>query len=176
MLVDVDWWWAMSHFFSQFCDDSDPIDLSWPDRWKDRIIYIIKAPLLFPMYYTALDCRRPVSFSYYSLKKSSFVYFASKVRYLQMVKRVMFMVNPSCMGVFIIILFCLFVVAVHYMWIVSLSYHRRRDICIPGPSYSPFAGLVDFHISWSGGPRRLALHLESIRRCETVLVNFVSHV
>ena len=78
----------MSHFFSQFCDDSDPIDLSWPDRWKDRIIYIIKAPLLFPMYYTALDCRRPVSFSYYSLKNSSFVYFASKVRYLQKVNRV----------------------------------------------------------------------------------------
>ena len=72
MLVDVGWWWAMSHFFSQFSDDSDPIDLSWPDRWKDRIIYIIKAPLLFPMYYTAFDCRRPVSFSYFSLKKFKF--------------------------------------------------------------------------------------------------------
>lgn len=39
-------------------DDSTPIDLSWPSRWKDRLAYIVRAPILFLMYFTAQDIRR----------------------------------------------------------------------------------------------------------------------
>lgn len=40
-------------------DESEPIDLSWPSGWKDRIVYIIRAPVVFCMYYTAQDIKRP---------------------------------------------------------------------------------------------------------------------
>ncbi|XP_078360179.1 sodium/potassium/calcium exchanger 2-like [Oculina patagonica] len=42
-------------------DESDPIDLSWPSGWKDRLVFIIRAPVLFLMYFTAQDIKRPVS-------------------------------------------------------------------------------------------------------------------
>ena len=42
-------------------DDSEPIDLSWPSGWKDRLAYLIRAPIMFCMYYTAQDIKRPVS-------------------------------------------------------------------------------------------------------------------
>lgn len=40
-------------------DDSEPIDLSWPSGWKDRLAYLIRAPIMFCMYYTAQDIKRP---------------------------------------------------------------------------------------------------------------------
>lgn len=40
-------------------DDSTPIDLSWPSSWKDRLAYVIRAPILFLMYFTAQDIRKP---------------------------------------------------------------------------------------------------------------------
>ncbi|KAL9986257.1 hypothetical protein ACROYT_G000369 [Oculina patagonica] len=40
-------------------DESDPIDLSWPSGWKDRLVFIIRAPVLFLMYFTAQDIKRP---------------------------------------------------------------------------------------------------------------------
>ena len=50
-------------FFSLKLDDeSEPIDLSWPSGWKDRIVYVIRAPVVFCMYYTAQDIKRPVSY------------------------------------------------------------------------------------------------------------------
>lgn len=40
-------------------DESEPIDLSWPSGWKDRIVFIIRAPVVFCMYYTVQDIKRP---------------------------------------------------------------------------------------------------------------------
>lgn len=40
-------------------DESEPIDLSWPSGWKDRLVYIIRAPIMFGMYYSAQDIRIP---------------------------------------------------------------------------------------------------------------------
>lgn len=40
-------------------DESEPIDLSWPSGWKDRMVYVIRAPVVFCMYYTVQDIKRP---------------------------------------------------------------------------------------------------------------------
>ncbi|EDO41421.1 predicted protein [Nematostella vectensis] len=40
-------------------EDEQPIDLSWPESGRDRVFYVIKAPLMFLMYYTMVDVRRP---------------------------------------------------------------------------------------------------------------------
>ncbi|XP_020620019.1 sodium/potassium/calcium exchanger 2-like isoform X3 [Orbicella faveolata] len=40
-------------------DESEPIDLSWPSGWKDRLVYLIRAPIMYCMYFTALDIKRP---------------------------------------------------------------------------------------------------------------------
>lgn len=40
-------------------DESEPIDLSWPSSWKDRLVYLIRAPIMYCMYFTALDIKRP---------------------------------------------------------------------------------------------------------------------
>ncbi|KAJ7384498.1 hypothetical protein OS493_021127 [Desmophyllum pertusum] len=40
-------------------DESEPMDLSWPSGWKDRLVFIIRAPVIFSMYFTAQDVRRP---------------------------------------------------------------------------------------------------------------------
>lgn len=42
-------------------EEEGPIDLSWPDNTADRIFYVIKAPLLYIMFFTTPDVRRPVS-------------------------------------------------------------------------------------------------------------------
>jgi len=46
-------------------EDTRPIDLSWPNRWKDRLVYIIKAPIMFPMYLTMFDVRKPEKIRFY---------------------------------------------------------------------------------------------------------------
>ena len=63
-------------------DDSEPIDLSWPSGWKDRLAYLIRAPIMFCMYYTAQDIKRPVShmsrnnnnYYYYLISKSCYYF------------------------------------------------------------------------------------------------------
>ncbi|KAK3731442.1 hypothetical protein QZH41_013622, partial [Actinostola sp. cb2023] len=47
-------------------EDTKPIDLSWPDRWKDRLVYVIKAPVMFPMYLTMFDVRKPEKAKFYA--------------------------------------------------------------------------------------------------------------
>ena len=42
-------------------EEEGPIDLSWPDNTAERIFYVIKAPLLYIMFFTTPDVRRPVS-------------------------------------------------------------------------------------------------------------------
>ncbi|KAJ8304203.1 hypothetical protein KUTeg_017786 [Tegillarca granosa] len=43
----------------QLKEDEEPLDLSWPDGWRKRIIYILIAPLIFPMWLFLPDVRRP---------------------------------------------------------------------------------------------------------------------
>ena len=50
-------------------DDDEPIDLSWPEGWKNQLFYIVKAPVLIPMYYTCLDVRREVIDLTFSVEK-----------------------------------------------------------------------------------------------------------
>ena len=41
-------------------DDNEPLDLSWPKTCRKRLTYILVAPILFPLYITLPDPRRPV--------------------------------------------------------------------------------------------------------------------
>ncbi|XP_070203382.1 sodium/potassium/calcium exchanger 2-like isoform X4 [Littorina saxatilis] len=40
-------------------EEDEPLDLSWPDTWKKRITYVLLAPIMFPLYVTLPDVRRP---------------------------------------------------------------------------------------------------------------------
>ncbi|KAL4227269.1 hypothetical protein ACF0H5_012715 [Mactra antiquata] len=40
-------------------DGDEPLDISWPDTWRKRITYLLLAPLIFPMWLTLPDTRRP---------------------------------------------------------------------------------------------------------------------
>ena len=48
-------------FCSKLDDESEPIDLSWPSGWKDRLVFIIRSPVIYLMYFTAQDIKRAVS-------------------------------------------------------------------------------------------------------------------
>ena len=48
-------------------DEDNPVDLSFPEGWKERIIYIALAPLTYSMYYTLPDVRDASWKSYYML-------------------------------------------------------------------------------------------------------------
>ncbi|XP_028411722.1 sodium/potassium/calcium exchanger 2-like [Dendronephthya gigantea] len=37
----------------------EPLDLSWPKNLKDKIVYVIRAPILFALYVTLSDVRKP---------------------------------------------------------------------------------------------------------------------
>ena len=37
-----------------------PLDLSWPKSFKDRVVYVIRAPILFALHITLSDVRKPV--------------------------------------------------------------------------------------------------------------------
>lgn len=71
--------YVKSYLFFQLDDDSTPIDLSWPSSWKDRLAYVIRAPILFLMYFTAQDIRKPVSEVYHCLMVT--FYFMLKLQY-----------------------------------------------------------------------------------------------
>nr|XP_042898503.1 sodium/potassium/calcium exchanger Nckx30C-like isoform X2 [Parasteatoda tepidariorum] len=40
-------------------DGEKPMDLSWPDTWQKRLNYVLIAPIVFPLYLTLPDTRRP---------------------------------------------------------------------------------------------------------------------
>lgn len=42
-------------------DKDEPLDVSWPNSWRKRITYIALAPIIFPLWLTLPDVRRPVS-------------------------------------------------------------------------------------------------------------------
>lgn len=45
----------------------EPLDLSWPNLWHKRISYILLAPIIFPLWLTLPDVRRPVSCHVYPI-------------------------------------------------------------------------------------------------------------
>ncbi len=40
-------------------DDNQPLDLSWPDTWRERITYVIFIPIIVPLWLTLPDSRKP---------------------------------------------------------------------------------------------------------------------
>ncbi|GFN90999.1 sodium/potassium/calcium exchanger 2 [Plakobranchus ocellatus] len=40
-------------------EEEEPLDMSWPDGWRKRITYVFLAPIVFPLYLTLPDVRRP---------------------------------------------------------------------------------------------------------------------
>ena len=63
---------ATPHFQLTFCfnsqkeevtleEENEPLDVRWPVGWRKRITYILLAPLIFPLWITIPDVRRPVS-------------------------------------------------------------------------------------------------------------------
>ncbi|XP_033108829.1 sodium/potassium/calcium exchanger 1-like [Anneissia japonica] len=52
----------------QECDleeEEEPLDISWPDSTRRRITYVLLAPLVFPMWLTIPDVRRPDKKKYF---------------------------------------------------------------------------------------------------------------
>ena len=44
-----------------FADEAIPLDMSWPKDCKKRILYLILAPIIFPLAITLPDVRDKVS-------------------------------------------------------------------------------------------------------------------
>ena len=40
-------------------EESEPLDMSWPDTWSKRISYLLVLPLILPMWITLPDTRKP---------------------------------------------------------------------------------------------------------------------
>lgn len=40
-------------------EKEEPLDLSWPDTWRSRFVYVLLAPLLYPLALTTPDVRKP---------------------------------------------------------------------------------------------------------------------
>lgn len=40
-------------------EKEEPLDLSWPDTWRSRFVYVLLAPILFPLALTTPDVRKP---------------------------------------------------------------------------------------------------------------------
>ncbi|KAK3098268.1 hypothetical protein FSP39_017749 [Pinctada imbricata] len=40
-------------------EEEEPLDLSWPKSWRQRITYVFVAPIVFPLWITLPDVRRP---------------------------------------------------------------------------------------------------------------------
>lgn len=43
-------------------ESEKPVDISWPNTIKSRIVYLIVAPIIIPLYFTLADTKKPVSF------------------------------------------------------------------------------------------------------------------
>jgi len=41
-------------------DENAPLDISWPKTHRKRFSYIMLAPIIFPLYFTLPDTRKPV--------------------------------------------------------------------------------------------------------------------
>ena len=42
-------------------EENEPLDIRWPQGCRRRITYVLVAPLIFPLWITIPDVRRPVS-------------------------------------------------------------------------------------------------------------------
>ena len=39
-------------------EENQPLDLSWPDSWRERITYILFLPIIMPLWLTLPDTRK----------------------------------------------------------------------------------------------------------------------
>lgn len=39
-------------------DENQPLDLSWPDSWRERVTYLLFLPIIIPLYITLPDTRK----------------------------------------------------------------------------------------------------------------------
>ncbi|KAF8794894.1 sodium/potassium/calcium exchanger 2-like [Argiope bruennichi] len=46
-------------------EDEKPLDLSWPDTWHKRLNYVLLAPIIYPLYLTLPDTRKPEKRKYF---------------------------------------------------------------------------------------------------------------
>ncbi|GIY05669.1 hypothetical protein CDAR_534361 [Caerostris darwini] len=44
-----------------------PLDLSWPDTWQKRLNYVLLAPIIYPLYLTLPDTRKPEKRNYFAV-------------------------------------------------------------------------------------------------------------
>jgi hypothetical protein len=42
-------------------EPEQPVDMSWPSTFYKRCVYLALAPIMFPLYYTLPDVKKPVS-------------------------------------------------------------------------------------------------------------------
>ncbi len=39
-------------------DDNQPLNMSWPDSWRERITYVVILPIILPLWLTLPDTRK----------------------------------------------------------------------------------------------------------------------
>uniref|UniRef100_A0A914C133 Sodium/calcium exchanger membrane region domain-containing protein n=1 Tax=Acrobeloides nanus TaxID=290746 RepID=A0A914C133_9BILA len=59
-------------------DEEKPIDLSWPETWDKRLWYLFLAPIMFPLYFTLPDVKKP------NMKKFVILTFIGSVLWIAM--------------------------------------------------------------------------------------------
>ena len=45
-------------------DENQPLDLSWPDSWRERVTYLLFLPIIIPLYITLPDTRKQSGISF----------------------------------------------------------------------------------------------------------------
>lgn len=48
-------------------EESEPLDMSWPDTWSKRLSYVLVLPLILPMWVTLPDTRKPALRNFYPI-------------------------------------------------------------------------------------------------------------
>ena len=48
-------------------EESEPLDMSWPDTWSKRLSYVLVLPLILPMWVTLPDTRKPAFRNFYPI-------------------------------------------------------------------------------------------------------------
>ena len=52
-------------------DESQPLDLSWPDSWRERATYLMFLPIIIPLWITLPDTRKQSGIRFYKDRNSS---------------------------------------------------------------------------------------------------------
>jgi len=63
-------------------EEEKPLDMSWPDRWHKRLLFLFLVPILFPLWVSVPDVRREESKKWYSMTFCVSIFWIAVFSYL----------------------------------------------------------------------------------------------